>query len=135
MFLLSPFLTKHIYTSYAHPGTEKQKRKKEREFYICRFYHSLKTAHPRCSVSENRMPLLRLDDSLDVARRHAARDARLFDLGPPVAGIVLDEHEALAFRHGVLCLRLRRVLVQRLDVLELLGATFWGHGGALFLAH
>ena len=70
---------------------------------------------------------------LDVTRRHALGDATLLDLRPPVAGVLLDQDEPLALHHAVLGVALRRVLVQRFDVLELLRSAPRRDGRAFLL--
>lgn len=80
--------------------------------------------HPRQSRLHN----------MDITRRHAARNASLLNLHPPIPRILLDEHEPLPLHHGVLVRTLRRVLVQRLDVLQLLGTPARRHRRPLLLA-
>lgn len=70
---------------------------------------------------------------MHITRRHTARDARLLDLDPAIAGVVFHEDEALALDHAVLRVGAGGVLVEGLDVAELLGAALRGDGGALLL--
>lgn len=79
------------------------------------------------------LPAAALIHALHITSRHALRDPALLDLRPPIPGVLLNQDEPLALRHVVLGVALRRVVVQRLDVLELLRAPPGRDRGALLL--
>jgi hypothetical protein len=71
---------------------------------------------------------------LYIIGRHTLDLSVLLDIRPSIARIHINQHEALALSHTMLCVALRRVIVHSLDVLEFLGAAFGRYGGAFLFA-
>lgn len=72
-------------------------------------------------------------NSLDVVRRDTLCHSSLLDLGPPVSLILLNQNEPLAHSHAMFRLATCLVIVQRLNILQLLGSTPRCHCRALLL--
>ena len=71
---------------------------------------------------------------MNIIRRHALPDPSPLHVRPPVARILANQHESLSFGHAMLCIAPRFVIIQRLHILQFLGASFRRYGWTLFLA-